>query len=242
MQSTGAVREAFLAAAIGADGMGQVPKIELQAGYMAQPGSRRPDDAREDCQEEPNFAVLPVADQADVQSEAISAVWQDGHQVDTKSGSDSQSDSRRSDDACQDCQEESYTAELPVAVKAKHQFDSNSVVPQEGHQADSNVGPDSAARAFLKTPRVGFPRQKNKRAPRVPYPRPLVMSGREVPDNKNSGRRRPAVSVAEDRHSASNFGSAAKAGAGGVQAASQHVSGRDYGRRFSGGSGAGDTS
>ncbi|KAE8780059.1 hypothetical protein D1007_46906 [Hordeum vulgare] len=193
-KSTIAVREAFLAATIVADGMGHdsVPKIELQAGYMAQPGSRGPDDARVDCQEEANIADLPVADKAVDQCKSILAVWQEGHQVDTKFGSDSQPDSRRSVDAREDCQEESNFAELPVADKAEDQFESDSVVRQEGHQADSKVGSDSAVRAFLKTPRVGFPRQNNTRAPRVHYLRPLVMSGKDVP--AQSQQRAPAAS------------------------------------------------
>ncbi|KAI5010767.1 hypothetical protein ZWY2020_012904 [Hordeum vulgare] len=128
-KSTRVVRDSFLAAAIVEDGTGpdSVPKVELQAGYVAQPGSRRPDDAQEVCQEDSNIADLPVADKGD------------------------------------------------------DQMESNSVVRQEGHQADSKFGSDSAVRAFLKTARVGFPRQQNTRTPRVPSLRPPIMTGKDAP-------------------------------------------------------------
>ncbi|KAI4992376.1 hypothetical protein ZWY2020_051793 [Hordeum vulgare] len=173
-KSTRPVRDSFLAAAIVADGTGpdSVPKMELQAGYVAQPGSRRPDDAQEVCQEDSNIADLPIADKGD------------------------------------------------------DQMESNSVVRQEGHQADSKFGSDSVVRAFLKTARVGFPRQQNTRAPRVPSLRPPVMTGKDAPappqhralaaSQQVSGSRGPLPRLPPHP-----VPSAAKSGAGGVQAASR---------------------
>ncbi|KAI4974245.1 hypothetical protein ZWY2020_047525 [Hordeum vulgare] len=205
-QSTGAVREAFLAAAIEANETGQVPKLEPQTGYMAQSSSRRPDDAREDCQKEGKSAVVhavdwayvqsdsilvvgqeavvPVADRADANSESFSVAGQEIYQVESKS----QSASRKPDGISQYSQEVSCNAVQQVQAK----FDSNSLRTQEGFQPDSNVGQDSAARVFLKQHRVGFPRQKITRAPRVPYTRSLVMSGRDV--RAQSQQRAPAAS------------------------------------------------
>ncbi|KAI4973300.1 hypothetical protein ZWY2020_029008 [Hordeum vulgare] len=82
-KSTRALRDSFLAAAIAADGMGpdSVPDVELQAGYVAQPGSSRPDDAQGVCQEDSNLADLPGADQVDGQTDSNSAIRQEAHQA-----------------------------------------------------------------------------------------------------------------------------------------------------------------
>ncbi|KAI4978961.1 hypothetical protein ZWY2020_015714 [Hordeum vulgare] len=139
--------------------MGQVPKLELQTGYMAQPGSRRPDDAREDCQKEGKSAVvygadradvqsdsilvvgqegvLPVADRADAQSESFSVVGQEIQQVDTKS-STSQTASRWPDETRQHCQEVSCNAVQHVEAK----FDTNSLRGEE--MADFSDNPSSS--------------------------------------------------------------------------------------------------
>ncbi|KAE8816763.1 putative disease resistance protein RGA1 [Hordeum vulgare] len=162
MQSTGAVRKAFLAAAIEANEMGQVPKLEPQTGYMAQSSSRRPDDAREKCQKEGKSVVLHAADRASVQSdsslvvgqeavvpvadrvdsiaELFSVAGQEMYQVESKS----QSASRKLDGISL------YSQEVSCKAVQQVQANSNSFRTQEGFQPDSNFGQDSAARVFLK--------------------------------------------------------------------------------------------